>query len=341
MEKKVKFALVGCGRISVNHLDAIKNAPHAELVAVCDIVEEKARKVAEENGLKKWYVDLEEMLTQEEIDVCSILVPSGNHADCVEIVARHGVNVLCEKPLDVNEANMARIKKACEENNVKIGGVFQRRTFDAAIATRERIASGGMGRVTIGSASLRYYRDQQYYDSGEWRGTWELDGGGAFMNQGIHGVDMLDWLMGGIESVTACCKTLNWDIDVEDTGIVLVKFKNGAIGTIECCTTAYPGLDTVFSISGTEGNIVIGDSGIYEWDMKNGDGKPLTYGDMGGKNCSYNTDNFGHRVQIEDMAMAVINDTKPMVDIDDAMRGVRIILAIYESARTGKEIFID
>ena len=341
MKRMVRFALVGCGRISKNHLDAINRAPHAELVAVCDIVEDKAKKVSQENGLENWYTDMTDMLNSENIDVCCILTPSGLHAECAEIAANHSVHVLCEKPLDITKENMDRILAVCKKNGVKVGAIFQRRTFDAAIAVRNRIAEGGMGKVTIGSASLRYYRDQQYYDSGEWRGTWELDGGGALMNQGVHGVDMLDWIMGGIHSVTAICKTLAWDIDVEDTAVVMVKFKNGAVGTIECCTSAYPGADTLFTISGTEGYVQFGDGGIYQWQMQNGDNKPETTGNMGGLNCSYNTDNYGHIVQIEDMAMAVINDTEPMVTAEDAMRSVKIILAMYESAKTGKEIIID
>lgn len=341
MDKVVKFALIGCGRISVNHTDAINKAPHAKLVAVCDIIEERAKAVAQENGLDKWYTDIEDMINQEEIDVCCILTPSGLHAQCAEIVANHKINVLCEKPLDITKENMERMIAACEKNGVKLGGIFQRRTFDAAIAVKKRIENGGFGKVTMGSAYLRYFRDQEYYDSGEWRGTWELDGGGAFMNQGVHGVDMLDWIMGGIHSVTAICKTLAWDIDVEDTAVVIVKFKNGALGTIECCTSAYPGLDTLFTISGTEGDVSFGDGGIYKWNMKNGDEKPETFGNMGGLNCAYNTDNYGHIMQIEDMALAVINDTEPMVTAQDAKHSVNIINAIYESARTGKEIIVD
>lgn len=335
---KAKFALIGCGRVSVNHLDAIKRAPNAELVAVCDIIEEKAKKAALENGLTKWYTDMEQMIKEEKPDVCCILTPSGMHAECAVRAAELGVNVLCEKPLDVNKENMQRIIDACRNNNVKLGCIFQRRTFDAAIAVKQAVESGKFGRVTIGSANLRYYRDQEYYDSGEWRGTWELDGGGALMNQGVHGVDMLGWMMGGIESVYAKCDKLCWDIDVEDTAVVVVKFKNGAVGTIECCTTAYPGLDTVFHVSGSEGNVIIGDKGIYQWEFADGSEKPDTTGNMGGINCAYHTDNYGHIMQIEDMALAVLNNTEPMVSGEDAMRSVSVILAIYESARTGKEI---
>ena len=231
---------------------------------------------------------------------------------------------------------------ACKENNVKLGGIFQRRLYSGSLAVRDAVQKGLLGKLTMGSAKLKYYRDQEYYNSDAWRGTWALDGGGALMNQGIHGVDLLDWIMGGIYSVTAICDTLHWDIEVEDNAVVMVKFKNGAIGTIESSTTAFPGLDTVFSISGTYGTITLGDGGIYDWLLKDKSiEKPEITGSMGGLNCAYSAGNYGHTMQVEDMALAVLEDREPMVTGQDAMRSAKIILAIYESARTGKEVVID
>ena len=342
MKDKVRFALVGCGRVSLNHDDAILHAPHAELAAVCDIDAEKAKESAEKNGLDRYYTDMEEMIKTEKPDVCCIITPSGLHAETAIKAANMGINILVEKPMDVTKEEMRRIIDACRVNGVKLGGVFQRRTFDAAIGLKKAVENGCFGKLTMGSASLRYYRDQEYYDSDDWRGTWALDGGGALMNQGIHGVDMLDWLMGGIYSVTAVCEKMHWDIEAEDTAVVLVKFKNGAIGTIECCTTAYPGMDSVFTISGSEGNVIMGNDGFYQWQFKDETiKKPDTTGNMGGINCSYNVGNYGHTMQIEDMAMAILEDREPMVSGSDAMRGASLILAIYESARTGKEVIID
>ena len=340
--KTVKFALIGCGRISKNHLNAIEQAPHAELVAVCDIIEEKAKKVAIDNGLDRWYTDAEDMLNNEKIDVCCILTPSGLHCECACLVARHGVNVLCEKPLEVTKEKMQKIIDCCKENNVKLGCVFQRRTYDGAIKTKEVIESGKIGRVTLADASLKYYRDQEYYDSGEWRATWELDGGGALMNQGVHGIDMLAWIMGGIHSVYSHCKKLVWDIEVEDTAVVTVEFKNGAIGVIQGTTAAYPGLDTVFSFHGPDGSISFGDDDIYIWELKDKTiEKPQVKGSMGGKNCQYVTTNVGHTMLIEDMAMSVLDNRTPMITGEEAKKSVEIILGIFESARTGKKVILD
>lgn len=342
MERKVRFALIGCGRIMPAHTDGIKNAPHAELIAVCDVDAEKAKQTAMENNLDKYYTDAREMLEIEKPDVCCILTPSGMHAECAMLAAEMGVNVLVEKPMDVTLDAMKKLIRVCREKKVKLGCIFQRRTFDAAIILRKMVEEGKFGKLTMSSAFLRYYRSKEYYESDDWRGTLKLDGGGALMNQGVHGVDMLDWFTGGIYSVTAVCERLHWDIEAEDTTAVLVKFKNGAIGTIECCTTAYPGMDTIFTFSGTEGNTVLGDSGFYEWNfMDKTLVKPETTGTLGGKNCAYNLSNYGHITQIEDMAMAVLEDREPMVCGEDALRSVGIVLAIYESARTGKEIVID
>ncbi len=338
----IKFAIIGCGRISWNHLDAIKNAPHAELVAVCDIIEEKAKKTALENGLDKWYTDAKTMLESEKIDVCCILTPSGMHCECVCLCAKHGVNVLCEKPLEVTKEKMQKMIDCCHENNVKLGCIFQRRTYDGVIKSKEAIEKGYLGKVTLADASLKYYRDQEYYDSGEWRATWELDGGGALMNQGVHGVDMLSYVMGGVHSVNAICENLVWDIDVEDTAVVAVKFKNGAIGVIQAATTVYPGLDTVLSFHGSEGSVSFGDESLLIWNLKNKDIEPpVICGSMGGQNCQYSSTNYGHITLVEDMALSIIEDRDPMITGEEAKKSVEIILAIYESARTGKEIILE
>ena len=325
-----------------NHLDAIAHAPSAKLVAVCDVIEEKAKKTALENGLSKWYTDAKTMFESEQIDVCCDLVPSGLHHEIAILAAEHGIHVLCEKPLDVSEENMAAMIDACHKNNVKLGGIFQRRTFCAAQETKKIIEEGRLGKVTIGDAYLKYYRDQKYYDSGEWRGTWELDGGGALMNQGIHGIDLIAWIMGGIHSVWARCGRLVWDTEVEDTAVISAKFKNGAIGVIEGTTSVFPGLDTVFSVGGSNGNISFGDNGYYSWQFKdNPIPQPEVVGSMGGLNCAYSKDNIGHTVQVEDMARAVLEDRDPMVTGGDSRNTVRVILAIYESARTGREVVLD
>ncbi len=340
MKETVNFAIVGCGRIAPAHAKGIKTAPSARLVAVCDILEERAKEFAAKNGVEKYYTDVDEMFAKEDIDVCCVCVPSGLHHEIAIKAAKCKINVLSEKPLDVNKENMRAMITACKENGVKLGGIFQRRTYQAAVEAKKAIDSGYFGKITIGSAQLKYYRNQEYYDSGEWRGTWELDGGGALMNQGVHGVDMIAWLMGGVKSVRADCQRLLWDTEVEDTAVITLKYNNGGIGVIEASTSVYPGLETLFSVGGEKGAIVFGDNKFYKWVFKDGHPEPVIDNTFAGINCSYN-DCTPHGIQIEDMARAVIENREPMLPGEEAMRAVCVILAIYESSRTGKEVEVE
>lgn len=338
---KVRFAILGCGRISGLHLDAVKNAPNAELAAVCDVIEEKSRQAALNNGLTHWYTNFDHMLAKEDIDVVCICTPSGMHCEHAITAAASGRHILCEKPLDVTHDKLDRMIGACREANVLLGGIFQRRTNLAAMNARKAVSEGKLGRILMASASLKYYRDQEYYDSDSWRGTWALDGGGALMNQGIHGIDMLQWLVGDIESVYARCATLARHIEAEDTAAAVVKFENGALGVIEGATSVYPGQDTIFTIHGEKGTISLGDKGFYVWDFMEDSGKPPEAGDgFGGVNCGWAATNSGHIQLVRDMAEAVLNGRQPMIPGAEARKAVDLVLAIYESSKTGTEIKI-
>lgn len=337
MKPKAKFALIGCGRISKNHLDAIDKAPHAKLVAVCDIVESKAKEIADKYGCN-YYTDFEKMIDSEDIDVCSILTPSGYHAEHGCAVAKHGVNVLCEKPIDMTRQKAEKLIECCKENNVKLGCIFQRRTYDAAIKTKEAVEKGWLGKITLADAYLKYYRDDEYYAADSWRGTLALDGG-ILMNQSVHGIDMINWIMGGIESVNADCRTYAWDIEAEDTAVIRVHYKTGAMGVIEGTTAAYPGLETLFALHGTKGSVVFGDKGFYVWDlMDKSIPVPEVCNSMGGANCQYNETNYGHIYLVEDMAMSVLEDRQPMISGEEALKAVDIVQAAYKSSDEKREI---
>ncbi len=330
----VRFAIVGCGRICMSHIKGIADAPSAVLIAVCDIKEEKARKAAEEAGIAAYYTDLEMMLDKEKPDVLCVCVPSGYHAECAILAARKGVHVLCEKPLDVTQEKIDAMIRACDENHVKIGGIFQRRNVSAVQHARQAVAAGRLGKLVMASASLKYFRDQAYYDSGAWRGTKALDGG-CLMNQCIHGIDLLQYLAGEITSVFGMCATLAREIEMEDTAACTVRFKNGAMGVIEAASSVSPGQDTMISLHGTEGTIIIGGNGFLQWALADGSEAPSVTDSMGGLNCGW----VGHSLhtrQIEDMAKAVLEDRLPMVPGQEARKAVDIIQAIYRSAASGK-----
>jgi len=340
-DAKVRFAVIGCGRISQSHFNAIRQAPDAELAAVCDIVAAKAANAAQDNHLRRWYTNISAMLENENIDVVDICLPSGIHCENAVIAAKAGKHVLCEKPLDITREKMSLMIETCRKQGVLLGGIFQRRTCSAAIDTKKALAANKIGRLVMGSAYLKYYRDQKYYEADSWRGTWNLDGGGALMNQGVHGIDLLQWMAGDISSVCAFCGTLARNIEVEDTAVAAIKFKNGAMGVIEGATSVYPGQDTILSLNGDKGTISFADDQFLQWEFMDSRETPpeIKYG-LGGKNCGWTDGNEGHTVLIQDMAEAVLNGREPMIPGVEARKAVDVILAIYESARTHREIYL-
>lgn len=340
--RKLRFAIVGAGVIAPFHAKAITSNPQAELVAIADVEKPKAKKLAEEFSVKDIYTDYEIMLQREDIDAVSICVPSGLHAEVAIAAAEAGKHIFCEKPLDITVDKMDRMIRTARERQVKLGVVYQRRTFPAAIATRKAIQEGKLGKLVLGDAYLKYYRSPEYYRSAGWRGTWELDGGGALMNQGVHGVDLIQWMVGDVESVFAYSAPLVRSIEVEDTAVAAIKYKNGAFGVIQGTTSVYPGMETRFEIHGENGTIIFGDSGIKQWSFADSQEEaPQVEGTLAASSSATNISNDGHFVLVDDLIQAIREDRDPMIRGEEASKAVKLILAIYESARTGREIKLD
>lgn len=341
MSRTIRFGIVGAGVISASHAKVISGNPRAELLAVCDVDREKAEKLAGEYGAKHIFTDLSDMLALEDLDVVNICLPSGMHEAAAVAAANAGKHILCEKPIDITLAKIDRMIEAADRNKVKLGCVYQRRTMPEAIAARQAIQEGKLGTMVLGDAYLKYYRSPEYYRSAGWRGTWEHDGGGALMNQGVHGIDLIQWMMGDIASVFAHSAALVRDIEVEDTAVVAVKYKSGAFGVIQGATSVYPAQATRFELHGENGTFIFGDNGIQEWRTAD-DSAELP---VGSETASPGADPRdisleGHIVLIDDMIDAVLHDREPMVSGAEARKAVAVILAIYESARTGKEVFL-
>lgn len=338
----LRWGIVGCGAIAPAHGKALANTQGAELVAVCDIIREKAERFSANFGNPRVYTDLCEMLRLADLDVLSVCTPSGLHGEHIIAAAKAGVHVLSEKPLEITLGKVDRAIEACHEAGVKLGGVFQRRTSPASIQVKEAIDKGALGKMVLGAAYLKYYRDQAYYDSGDWRGTWELDGGGALMNQGVHGIDLLLWLMGDVRKVFARTGTLLRDIEVEDTAIISLEFKNGAFGTIEGTTTVYPGMDTRIELHGEKGTIVLEEQRIKLWETLDAKG-PQEDREDGSSGVAGDPSALGgltHDALVQDMINAIREDRPPLIPGEEARKAVELILAIYESARTGKEVVL-
>jgi predicted dehydrogenase len=234
MSRKVRWGIIGCGVIAPTHGKAITAAPDAELVATCDIVPEKAQKIAETFGAARWYTDYNELLKCDDIDVVSVCVPSGLHGQVTEAAAKAKKHVFTEKPLEITKEKIDRMIKVCHDEGIKLGCVFQMRTYANNQLTSQMVQEGRLGKMVLCDAYMKYYRSPEYYLSADWRGTWELDGGGSLMNQGVHGVDLLLYMANSdVESVVAQADHLVRDIVVEDTAVAMLKFKNGAYGVIE------------------------------------------------------------------------------------------------------------
>lgn len=345
---KVGFAVVGCGVIGPWHAKAISLAPQCELVALCDIEVEKAQKLAAEYGNVPCYADHRKMLKNEpDVDAVCVCVPSGLHWRIAVDAAKAGRHVLSEKPLDITLRTMDKMIAACRAAKVKLGCIFQRRTTAMTKAARQIVQEGRLGKLVLADCYMKYYRSPAYYKSAGWRGTWELDGGGALMNQGVHGIDQLLYVAGDVECVTAHAAPLVREIPVEDTAVAILRFKNGAFGVIEGTTSVTPGMSCRTELHGENGTLVFNDSGLVKFalaeekagiakdaELKIEEPEPPKSAASDPRALSV----LGHMVQVMDMADSILADREPMVPGEEARKAVELILAIYKSARTGKSV---
>lgn len=338
--KKHKFAIVGCGVIGNVHADCLAHIENAELVAVCDVIEMKAKKLAEKYNCS-YYTDIEKMLKEQDIEIVNICTPSGLHAECGVICAKYKKHIICEKPIDVSEENAMKLINACKEANVKLSVISQHRFDKGFMELKKAVENGEIGKLYFGGCHTKWYRSQEYYDSGEWRGTWQLDGGGALMNQSIHYVDLLQDVMGPIEEIYGSCASVGHKrIEVEDEAIATVRFKNGAIGLIEGNTNAYPGLFTRLDVYGERASVVIENDKVILWKYKNGFEKnvhDLDRNIIAGSSAK-NISNYSHILQFKDVIEAIEQDRKPKVDGYEGLKPLKIILAIYKSNKERKPV---
>ncbi|XOK60544.1 Gfo/Idh/MocA family protein [Paenibacillus elgii] len=339
MKRNIRFALVGTGVIAMNHAKAIAAHPEAELVAIAEKDADRGRAFAAEHGIGQVFGDYERMLKQDDIDVICVCVPSGLHGDVTIAAAQAGKHVLCEKPLEIRREKMDEMITACRKHGVKLGTVFQKRTTQQAAIVGRAIREGKLGKLVLGDVYMKYYRSPEYYWSADWRGTWAVDGGGALMNQGVHGIDLLLSLMGDVESVFAYAAPLVRDIEVEDTAVATVKYKNGAFGVIQGTTSVYPGTEMRAEIHGELGSIVFADSGFKVWKFAGSDEEaPQTAGKAEGSSDPRAISGDGHYILVDDMIGAIREDRDPLISGEEGRKAVDLILAIYESARTRQEV---
>ncbi|AHC16482.1 Gfo/Idh/MocA family protein [Salinispira pacifica] len=340
----MKFAIIGCGRISKKHIDAINEIEKAELVAVCDLQEDRAKKQAMYAGSIPYYTDYDHMLQNEEIDVVNVLTESGNHArHTIDIVKKYKKHIIVEKPMSLRLDDADEMIRVCDQHGVRLFVVKQNRYNLPVSKLREAIDSGRFGKLVLGTVRVRWCRPQEYYDQDSWRGTWEMDGG-ALTNQASHHIDLLEWMLGEPVSVYARTETMLSNIEVEDTGAAIIKFKNGAMGIVEATTATRPkDLEGSLSILGEKGSVVIGGFAVNKMDVWNFSDVPEEENTAILKKFQETPPNvygFGHKRYIEHVIYSIENGTQALVDGLEGRKSIELINAIYESAETGKEVFL-
>ncbi len=347
--KSVGFGIIGCGVIAATHCEAIKDTPGGELVAVFDIDPVRATTISERYDVP-FYTEQAAFLAHPGLDAVNILLPSGFHATVGMAAAKAGKHVLVEKPIDVTVEAALQLIQACETAGVKLGVISQHRFAPEILKVKKAIEAGDFGRLVLGEASIKWYRTQQYYDSGSWRGTRALDGGGALINQGVHYIDLLQWMMGPVESVKAEVQTSTHNIEVEDLAVAVLRFANGALGSIIGSTSIFPGLPEKLEIHGEDATALIEADVLKAYYSRASLGEVGSYG-IEKELIQKNENNGGggaadpaaighslHTAQLADFVAAIVENTDPAVTGRDALRPLEIILAIYRSAAENREV---
>jgi predicted dehydrogenase len=335
----LRFGITGCGVIGPTHARCIQELEGAELVAACDIVPERAQKLAQDYGCEA-YTEYEAMLQRPDLDIVCVCTPSVMHAEMGIAAARAGKHVIVEKPIDISLAKADALIAACREAGVKLSTVSQHRFDPAVVELKTAIDSGRLGRLVFAGAYTQWYRSQAYYDSGDWRGTWELEGGGALINQSIHYIDLMQYLAGPVETLHGYADRLAHErIAVEDTAAAVVRFRSGALGVIEGMTSAYPGFCARLEVFGSEGGVVIEDDRIKEWRLRDGEAYrgSLEAGTSIAGSSSHDIWHHGHRRQIAVVLEAVRSDRTPLVDGNEGRKALEIVLAVYAASRSGMQ----
>jgi UDP-N-acetyl-2-amino-2-deoxyglucuronate dehydrogenase len=342
--------IVGCGMIARFHARALAEVPGTKVVALVGRSEANAGAMRQELGLAcDVATDLHEVLRRKDVDVVIITTPSGAHMEPAVAAANAGKHVVVEKPLEITLERCDRIIDACNQRGVQLCTIFPSRFGDANCALKRAVSDGRFGRLTLGETTCKWWRSQAYYDEGGWKGTQALDGGGALMNQAIHNVDLLLWMMGPVTHISGMTAMLAHErIEVEDTAVACLRFKNGALGVIQATTSVWPGLPKTIGIHGDRGTVVIEQDDLLRWEFDPaGPEDPALRarfaqktGASGGSSNPAAISHVGHTRQLTDFVEAIQSGRAPLVDGREGRRAVELILAIYESNATGRVVAI-
>jgi len=340
------IGIIGTGLIAEIHARAIKSVKDAKLVSVLSRTEERAMEFSKKYGCKG-YSSEKEFFIDPDMQIVSICTPSGFHMEPAIQAIEAGKHVVIEKPLEITLERCDKIIDTAEKKGVRVTGIFQSRFYESSQILKKAIESGRFGKLVLGDAYVKWYRNQEYYDKGGWKGTKRYDGGGALMNQSIHAIDLLQWFMGPVKSVQAFKGILGHKrIEVEDTAIAAIEFSNGAYGVIEGSTAIFPGFFKRIEISGTQGTAILEEEDLKFWKFatENPDDEEIRkkYGKKtksgGGASDPGAISLEGHKKQFQQFINSLKEKKPPLIDAYEAKKAVAIILAIYQSAETGRKI---
>ena len=340
---KYRFGIIGAGNVARFHALAINDIPSATLIGICDSGSGNAKRLAEEFGAK-YYPSYELLLADSSINIVTIATPSGLHLEPTLMAAKNGMHVLCEKPLEITTDRIDTMIKACDTAGVRLGCFFNYRYDPVVAEIKNALKTGRLGRITHAAVHVPWWRSEAYYAS-KWRGTLALDGGGALMNQAIHMIDLMQYLMGSVEKLFAYTATLGHDIEVEDTAVAILRFKSGALGHIYGSTASFPGQPRHLEITGTKGTIKQVDANLNIWNFAEGHpadelilNKYQSTDSTGGASDPMAIPYVNHTRNMEAFLSAIDNDSPFEIDGPEARKAVAIIEAIYQAQKSGKEI---
>jgi predicted dehydrogenase len=348
------IGIVGCGMIARFHVRALNDIPGTRVAALFDQVPASAQKLQKEVK-EQWNIeydvaaDLNALVARKDVDIVIVTTPSGNHMEPSVAAANAGKHVVVEKPMEITLQRCDAIINACEKNKVKLCTIFPSRFGDANVELKKAITAGRFGKLTLGETACKWWREQSYYDQGGWRGTWALDGGGSLMNQAIHNVDLLLWMMGDVTHIMGFTAMLaHQRIEVEDTAVAALRFKSGALGFIQATTSVWPGYPKTIAVHGDQGSAVIEQEDLLRWEFKNAspDDDAIRarfsqkVGASGGSSNPAAISHVGHARQLEDFIQAIRTGKAPLVDGREGRKAVEVILGVYESNKTGKLVAI-
>lgn len=335
----VGIAVAGSGMIAGVHVTALKEIPGARIVGAWSRSAEKTRRFAEQHSIRA-YQGYEELLGDPAVQVVIICLPSGYHAEYGVRAASAGKHVIVEKPIDISLGTARTLIEACRRNDRKLAVIFQNRFTPAAQKIRRALDQGLLGRLILGDAYVKWCRSPQYYASNAWRGTKAIDGGGALINQAIHTIDLLQWMMGGVKRVSGLVRTSTHAIESEDLGVATVEYANGAVGVIEGSTAVQPGFKERIEIHGQRGSVTLEGGNIREWKVEGCaeaeyvDAQKVSYGAANSPAVSH----VNHKAQLEEILAAIQRNVEPSVNGEEGLKSLQIVLGIYESSQKGQWI---